>query len=180
MHVIIILQRNYLLQPPTQDNPIMETKSISKRTASYITLVLSGDYKLDGLELKPTRKLIRRQKKEQRAILDKAVKAVIVDVIDTFNKAAALLKETAYFSVKPTPASIGFLPHIQKAEIKATRDDVLRVLSQMVMNDELEKVGLKGGVEIPVEDANNFQIRYRSIRYAKPTTDEPTVFTENK
>jgi len=158
----------------------METKSISKRTASYITLVLSGDYKLDGLELKPTRKLIRRQKKEQRAILDKAVKAVIVDVIDTFNKAAALLKETAYFSVKPTPASIGFLPHIQKAEIKATRDDVLRVLSQMVMNDELEKVGLKGGVEIPVEDANNFQIRYRSIRYAKPTTDEPTVFTENK
>jgi len=158
----------------------METKSISKKTADLITLVLSGDYKLDGLELKPTRKLIRRQRKADQAVLDKAIKDVVVDVIDTHNKSAALLKETAYFSVKPTSASIGFLPFIQKAKVKATRDDVLRVITRMVLADEIEKVGLKGGVEIPVEDANNFQIRYRSIRYAKPTTDEPAVFTENK
>ena len=167
----------------------METKSISKRTASYITLVLSGDYKLDGLELKPTRKLIRRQKKEQRLILDKAVKAVILSTIESVNQAAKdgnLLDQknqvvkTAYFSVKPAYGSIGFLTYIQKAEIKATRDDVLRVLSQMVMNDELEKVGVKGGQEIPVEEANNFQIRYRSIRYAKPSSGEMVAFEENK
>tara|TARA_R100000734_G_C3315656_1_gene107725 strand:- start:130 stop:606 length:477 start_codon:yes stop_codon:yes gene_type:complete len=158
----------------------MDSKSISKKTADLITLVLSGDYKLDGLELKPTRKLIRRQRKADQAVLDKAIKDVVVDVIDTHNKSAALLKETAYFSVKPASGSYGLLPFIQKAKVKATRDDVLRVITRMVLDDEIEKVGLKGGVEIPVEDANNFQIRYRSIRYAKPTTDEPAVFTENK
>ena len=158
----------------------MDSKSISKKTADLITLVLSGDYKLDGLELKPTRKLIRRQRKADQAVLDKAIKDVVVDVIDTHNKSAALLKETAYFSVKPASGSYGLLPFIQKAKVKATRDDVLRVITRMVLDDEIEKVGLKGGVEIPVEDANNFQIRYRSIRYAKPTTHEPAVFTENK
>ena len=163
----------------------METKSISKRTAAYITDVLSGDYKLDGLELKPTRKLIRRQKAEVRARYDRYFKTVIVETIDEINQSAALLKETAYFSVKPASGSYGLLPHVLKAlttndQDMASRDDVLRVITSMVKADELEKVGLKGGVEIPVEDDNNFQIRYRSIRYAKPTTDEPTVFEENK
>ena len=157
----------------------MDTKSINQETADLITLVLSGDYKLDGLELKPTRKLIRKQKKAALAVLDAAIKDVVVDVIDTFNRTAALLKETAYFSVKPASGSYGLLPHIHKAKIKATRDDVLRVLSAMVKADEIEKVGLKGGVEIPVEDANNFQIRYRSIRYAKPSTDVEATFSVN-
>ena len=56
---------------------------------------------------------------------------------------------------------------------------MLRVLSAMVKADEIEKVGLKGGVEIGVEDANNFQIRYRSIRYAKPSTDVEATFSVN-
>ena len=69
----------------------MDTKSINQETADLITLVLSGDYKLDGLELKPTRKLIRKQKKAALAVLDAAIKDVVVDVIDTFNRTAALL-----------------------------------------------------------------------------------------
>ena len=157
----------------------MDTKSINQETADLITLVLSGDYKLDGLELKPTRKLIRKQKKAALAVLDAAIKDVVVDVIDTFNRTAALLKETAYFSVKPAAGSYGLLPHIHKAGVLATRDDVLRVLTQMVKADEIEKVGLKGGVEISLEDANNFQVRYRSIRYAKPSTDVEATFSVN-
>ena len=157
----------------------MDTKSINQETADLITLVLSGDYKLDGLELKPTRKLIRRVKRDMQALVDAAIKEAVVDVIDTFNRTAALLKETAYFSVKPASGSYGLLPHIHKAGVLATRDDVLRVLTQMVKADEIEKVGLKGGVEIGVEDANNFQIRYRSIRYAKPSTDVEATFSVN-
>ena len=157
----------------------MDTKSINQETADLITLVLSGDYRLDGLELKPTRKLIRRVKKDMQALVDAAIKEAVVDVIDTFNRSAALLKETAYFSVKPAAGSYGLLPHIHKAGVLATRDDVLRVLTQMVKADEIEKVGLKGGVEIGVEDANNFQIRYRSIRYAKPSTDVEATFSVN-
>ena len=157
----------------------MDTKSINQETADLITLVLSGDYKLDGLELKPTRKLIRRVKKDMQALGDAAIKEAVVDVIDTFNRSAALLKETAYFSVKPASGSYGLLPHIHKAGVLATRDDVLRVLTQMVKADEIEKVGLKGGVEISLEDANNFQVRYRSIRYAKPSTDEEATFSVN-
>ena len=157
----------------------MDTKSINQETADLINLVLSGDYRLDGLELKPTRKLIRRVKKDMQALVDAAIKEAVVDVIDTFNRSAALLKETAYFSVKPAAGSYGLLPHIHKAGVLATRDDVLRVLTQMVKADEIEKVGLKGGVEIGVEDANNFQIRYRSIRYAKPSTDVEATFSVN-
>lgn len=157
----------------------MDTKSINQETADLITLVLSGDYRLDGLELKPTRKLIRRVKKDMQALVDAAIKEAVVDVIDTFNRSAALLKETAYFSVKPAAGSYGLLPHIHKAGVLATRDDVLRVLTQMVKADEIEKVGLKGGVEISLEDANNFQVRYRSIRYAKPSTDEEATFSVN-
>ena len=157
----------------------MDTKSINQETADLINLVLSGDYRLDGLELKPTRKLIRRVKKDMQALVDAAIKEAVVDVIDTFNRSAALLKETAYFSVKPASGSYGLLPHIHKAKIKATRDDVLRVLTQMVKADEIEKVGLKGGVEISLEDANNFQVRYRSIRYAKPSTDVEATFSVN-
>ena len=157
----------------------MDTKSINQETADLITLVLSGDYRLDGLELKPTRKLIRRVKRDMQALVDAAIKEAVVDVIDTFNRSAALLKETAYFSVKPAAGSYGLLPHIHKAGVLATRDDVLRVLTQMVKADEIEKVGLKGGVEIGVEDANNFQIRYRSIRYAKPSTDVEATFSVN-
>ena len=157
----------------------MDTKSINQETADLITLVLSGDYKLDGLELKPTRKLIRRVKRDMQALVDAAIKEAVVDVIDTFNRSAALLKETAYFSVKPAAGSYGLLPHIHKAGVLATRDDVLRVLTQMVKADEIEKVGLKGGVEISLEDANNFQVRYRSIRYAKPSTDEEATFSVN-
>ena len=157
----------------------MDTKSINQETADLITLVLSGDYRLDGLELKPTRKLIRRVKRDMQALVDAAIKEAVVDVIDTFNRSAALLKETAYFSVKPAAGSYGLLPHIHKAGVLATRDDVLRVLTQMVKADEIEKVGLKGGVEISLEDANNFQVRYRSIRYAKPSTDEEATFSVN-
>lgn len=157
----------------------MDTKSINQETADLITLVLSGDYRLDGLELKPTRKLIRRVKKDMQALVDAAIKEAVVDVIDTFNRSAALLKETAYFSVKPAAGSYGLLPHIHKAGVLATRDDVLRVLTQMVKADEIEKVGLKGGVEISLEDANNFQVRYRSIRYAKPSTDVEATFSVN-
>ena len=157
----------------------MDTKSINQETADLINLVLSGDYRLDGLELKPTRKLIRRVKKDMQALVDAAIKEAVVDVIDTFNRSAALLKETAYFSVKPASGSYGLLPHIHKAGVLATRDDVLRVLTQMVKADEIEKVGLKGGVEISLEDANNFQVRYRSIRYAKPSTDEEATFSVN-
>ena len=157
----------------------MDTKSINQETADLINLVLSGDYRLDGLELKPTRKLIRRVKKDMQALVDAAIKEAVVDVIDTFNRSAALLKETAYFSVKPASGSYGLLPHIHKAGVLATRDDVLRVLTQMVKADEIEKVGLKGGVEISLEDANNFQVRYRSIRYAKPSTDVEATFSVN-
>ena len=157
----------------------MDTKSINQETADLINLVLSGDYRLDGLELKPTRKLIRRVKKDMQALVDAAIKEAVVDVIDTFNRSAALLKETAYFSVKPAAGSYGLLPHIHKAGVLATRDDVLRVLTQMVKADEIEKVGLKGGVEISLEDANNFQVRYRSIRYAKPSTDVEATFSVN-
>ena len=157
----------------------MDTKSINQETADLINLVLSGDYRLDGLELKPTRKLIRRVKRDMQALVDAAIKEAVVDVIDTFNRSAALLKETAYFSVKPASGSYGLLPHIHKAKIMATRDDVLRVLSAMVKADEIEKVGLKGGVEISLEDANNFQVRYRSIRYAKPSTDVEATFSVN-
>ena len=157
----------------------MDTKSINQETADLINLVLSGDYRLDGLELKPTRKLIRRVKRDMQALVDAAIKEAVVDVIDTFNRSAALLKETAYFSVKPAAGSYGLLPHIHKAGVLATRDDVLRVLTQMVKADEIEKVGLKGGVEISLEDANNFQVRYRSIRYAKPSTDEEATFSVN-
>ena len=157
----------------------MDTKSINQETADLITLVLSGDYRLDGLELKPTRKLIRRVKRDMQALVDAAIKEAVVDVIDTFNRSAALLKETAYFSVKPAAGSYGLLPHIHKAGVLATRDDVLRVLTQMVKADEIEKVGLKGGVEISLEDANNFQVRYRSIRYAKPSTDVEATFSVN-
>ena len=114
-----------------------------------------------------------------QALVDAAIKEAVVDVIDTFNRSAALLKETAYFSVKPASGSYGLLPHIHKAGVLATRDDVLRVLTQMVKADEIEKVGLKGGVEISLEDANNFQVRYRSIRYAKPSTDEEATFSVN-
>ena len=157
----------------------MDTKSINQETADLINLVLSGDYRLDGLELKPTRKLIRRVKRDMQALVDAAIKEAVVDVIDTFNRSAALLKETAYFSVKPASGSYGLLPHIHKAGVLATRDDVLRVLTQMVKADEIEKVGLKGGVEISLEDANNFQVRYRSIRYAKPSTDVEATFSVN-
>lgn len=157
----------------------MDTKSINQETADLINLVLSGDYRLDGLELKPTRKLIRRVKRDMQALVDAAIKEAVVDVIDTFNRSAALLKETAYFSVKPAAGSYGLLPHIHKAGVLATRDDVLRVLTQMVKADEIEKVGLKGGVEISLEDANNFQVRYRSIRYAKPSTDVEATFSVN-
>ena len=157
----------------------MDTKSINQETADLINLVLSGDYRLDGLELKPTRKLIRRVKRDMQALVDAAIKEAVVDVIDTFNRSAALLKETAYFSVKPASGSYGLLPHIHKAKIKATRDDVLRVLSAMVKADEIEKVGLKGGVEIGGDRINKIQIRYRSIRYAKPSTDEEATFSVN-
>jgi DNA helicase HerA-like ATPase len=166
----------------------MKTLKIRARTASYITLVLSGDYKLDGLELKPTRKLIRRQKAEARKLLDTAVKRVVVETInatDTAAKEGRLLDgndqpcKTAYFSVKPAYGSIGLLPYIQKAEIKADRDDVLRVITSMVMADELEKVGVVKGVEVPVEEANNFQIRYRSIRCVAATRSTQG-FIENK
>ncbi len=66
----------------------MKTLKIRARTASYIALVLSGDYKLDGLELKPTRKLIRRQKAEARKLLDTAVKRVVVETINATDTAA--------------------------------------------------------------------------------------------
>ena len=169
-------------------------KAINKETAEMIRLVLSGDYKLndDGYGnhlLVPSRKLIRAMKREERQILDTQIKAVIVSYIkkvDQYAKEGKVLNsynqpvETAYYSVKPTTSSFGLLPEVINAEVKATRDDVLRVLNQMVKNDELERVAVKGGVEICLTEANNFQIRYRSIKYAVvPQTDAPMQITTN-
>ena len=164
-------------------------KAINKETAELIALVTSGMYRLDGLSLVPTRKMIREQKRKIREVLDTQIKEVIVSTIkkiDQYAKEGKVLNsynqpvKTAYYSVKPTSGSIGLLPHIIKAEVQATRDDVLRVLGQMVKNDELERVAVKGGVEICLTEANNFQIRYRSIKYAVvPQTDAPMQITTN-
>ena len=164
-------------------------KAINKETAELIALVTSGMYRLDGLSLVPTRKMMRELKRDLRAVLDKSIKEVIVSEIkkiDQYAKEGKVLNsynqpvKTAYYSVKPTSSSFGLLPLVIKAEVEATRDDVLRVLNQMVKNDELERVAVKGGVEICLTEANNFQIRYRSIKYAVvPQTDAPMQITTN-
>ena len=149
----------------------MDKINLSAEQASLIQLVLDGDYKLKDGALHPTRRLIRIARKAEK---DKRLQTVsdfytswIEDV--ALRRSRLKLSGPDYYSVKPTSSSSGLLPAVLTKHPEITRQDVLDFFSARVKDGSLEKVGLKGGVEIPLEEANNFQIRYRQVIVAAPS-----------
>ena len=172
----------------------MDKINLTAETARLIQLVLDGEYKLKDGVLVPSRRSLRAARKAMKdarlqLIEDFYIKWVadIESVVSgEYDKKKCLYLgrvthfknfgiSVPYFSVKTTSSSNGLLPAVLKQHPEITRQDVLDFLSREVAEGRLEKVGLKGGVEIPVEEANNFQIRYRLPIYTTPPDDEKEV-----
>lgn len=175
----------------------MDKINLTAETARLIQLVLDGEYKLKDGVLIPSRRSLRAARKAMKdarlsliedfyiswvddiqSVLDQDYdkeKVAYLGSVSAFKMFGTLV---SYFSVKTTSSSNGLLPAVLKAHPEITRQDVLDFLSREVAEGRLEKVGLKGGVEIPVEEANNFQIRYRLPIYTTPPDDEKEVVLE--
>lgn len=175
----------------------MDKINLTAETARLIQLVLDGEYKLKDGVLIPSRRSLRAARKAMKdarlsliedfyiswvddiqSVLDQDYdkeKVAYLGSVSAFKMFGTLV---SYFSVKTTSSSNGLLPAVLKQHPEITRQDVLDFLSREVAEGRLEKVGLKGGVEIPVEEANNFQIRYRLPIYTTPPDDEKEVVLE--
>ena len=165
----------------------MDKINLTAETARLIQLVLDGEYKIKDDVLIPSRRSLRAARKAMKdarlsliedfyiswvddiqSVLDQDYdkeKVAYLGSVSAFKMFGTLV---SYFSVKTTSSSNGLLPAVLKQHPEITRQDVLDFLSREVAEGRLEKVGLKGGVEIPVEEANNFQIRYRLPIYTTP------------
>lgn len=172
----------------------MDKINLTAETARLIQLVLDGEYKLKDGVLIPSRRSLRAARKAMKDARLSLIEDFYISWVDDIasvisgeydkEKVSYLGSVSAfkmwgtlvsYFSVKTTSSSNGLLPAVLKAHPEITRGDVLDFLSREVAEGRLEKVGLRGGVEIPVEEANNFQIRYRLPIYTTPPDDEEEV-----
>jgi len=91
-------------------------------------------------------------KEESRKLVQGTAEAIIAIMN------ADIHNETKFFSVKKTSNSTGLLGFIE-----TDRATVLKALTQLVVDDQIKKVGLVGGVLKLSTEVNAFQIRYMRV-----------------